>query len=246
MARLFDGTDDYVSFAIDLSGEGTISLSFWLWWDAWGTNDDMAAEYGPPDTDGWFWLDANHGSGSFNVRQRDDFTLSDTSFPRPSAAAWHQYVIVMRYGTGAGAITAYVDGTAQSMTDGQMNSLSGTRANLTLYLMSRGGTDLFGAGRMAEFAIFSGVLNSDAALSLARGVPSQRVRPDALRFYAPLYGTASPEPELSGRAITGTVGGAVQAGHPPVSPLMLDSLWTPAVVAAGGQTPPFANVTIRG
>ena len=71
-------------------------------------------------------------------------------------------------------------------------------------------------GDVAETSFWDVVLTADEFAALANGVSPNRIRRQNLVSYYPLYGIASPEPDLSGSANHGTVTGATQADHAPV------------------------------
>jgi hypothetical protein len=62
----FDGTNDYLSTAaaIDLSSVSTITVEFWLNWDAYADNDDLAME---------FSTNYNANTDSFMVKQVNQY-----------------------------------------------------------------------------------------------------------------------------------------------------------------------------
>lgn len=91
-------------------------------------------------------------------------------------------------------------------------------------------------GQIADVYFWNAFLSTDeiAAIRLGQG---RRIRPANLTFYAPLWGAHSPEPNLAGSSVTGTVTSATRGDDPPVR------LFTPsdgtyeeiAAAPAGGQ-----------
>ena len=73
----------------------------------------------------------------------------------------------------------------------------------------------FFAGGLAECALWNRVLSSTELNMLGLGYSALWI-PQDLKFYCPVTGTSSPEPDLSGNGNTGTVTEAVQLAHPPV------------------------------
>ncbi|HEU4943669.1 MAG TPA: N,N-dimethylformamidase beta subunit family domain-containing protein, partial [Solirubrobacterales bacterium] len=57
----FDGNDDAASAAVNLSGQSAITLEFWMKWNSWANDDDLAFEYTPNfnDATGGFLVDPN-------------------------------------------------------------------------------------------------------------------------------------------------------------------------------------------
>ncbi len=154
----FDGTNDYVLVSKNLSGTDTITISFWLNWNAFANDDDLAVELTANcnTNAGSFLVDPNYALGTLLVRncQGDGATYSDAEITRPSAAAWHHYVALIDRGATTNEVSAiYIDGSSQTITYSQNENTTGNFANSTLYFMSRGGASLFGAGRLDELRI---------------------------------------------------------------------------------------------
>ena len=221
MARLFNGTDQYMKAAsVDLSGTPTIAFAYWLYWDANANNDDFELEFSANKnlvTTG-FMVDPNWNQGAVLVSLVGDVGTSEFSFPRPSAAAWHHYVINLDKSKASGEIdSVYVDGVSQTLTvaGGDVNNTNNFASD-TLNFMSRNGASLFGAGRMAEFGLWYGInLTAAEAAVLGDGFTPPFVRPASLKYYWPLIGRTSPEVELK-RGVTATVTGATNTAHPRV------------------------------
>lgn len=77
-------------------------------------------------------------------------------YSRPSADSWHHIVTVFDKGAATDETAFYVDGQLQSMVSQPASSNNtNTFGNNLLYLMSRGGTSLFGQGEVQHLAIYS-------------------------------------------------------------------------------------------
>jgi hypothetical protein len=235
MARLFNGTSDNLSAAINLSSFSQLSLACWLWWDSYADDFDLAFEFTTDvgGTNGSFAYIPNNTGGVAMIYCRGTVGYTAKDMVRPSAAAWHHYVLEFDLGVaGAGAIVAaYVDGVSQTINMANSASQAGNFANSTLHFMSRATSSLFGAGRMAETAIYAGVLlNDDECAALAKGFSPKMIRPGNLEHYWPLIGRFSPEVDESGGA-NATVVGATVTEHPlviyPAGPIVTE----PAAVA---------------
>lgn len=123
--------------------------------------------------------------------------------------AW-RHVAVRVSGTGAGAGTFYLDGSA----DGTWTHTSpGTSGAIKRY-----GASAFGNwfnGQLAEVAVWSGAVDAADIAALADGVSPNQVSPGILVSYRPLWGRYTNEIDLvSGSDLTVT--GATYADHPPV------------------------------
>jgi hypothetical protein len=81
---------------------------------------------------------------------------------------------------------------------------------------STGGDELH--GNVADFAYWSTNLSAAELTALANGARPYRIRTGSLGLWLPLDGRQSPEPDLSGKALNGTVSGATLAFGPPFMP----------------------------
>jgi hypothetical protein len=219
MARQFNGTDQSLQSAstIDLSSFDKLSLAFWLWWDAFADDDDLAMEFSA-DYNGvttGFIIDPNDssaGGGNFGIALKGDVGYSVGQFTRPSNLAWHQYVIVLDKTKAVDEVDAvYVDGISQTLGRPQNNNNTNAFGNHTLNFMSRNNTSLFGAGRLAEVAIYGGVnLTQQQATDLQTMCPNFVGTPT---YGWHLDGDASPEPAFVG-GIALNLTGTIKATHP--------------------------------
>ncbi len=184
---------------LNLSGQSTITVEFWLKWDAYGNNDALAMEFTPNYNEhaGGFIVDPNAGEfgGTFGIGIGTGGTRNSVFFARPTAGVWHHYAIVLDPTQPAESeITPYVDGQPVGYQKESSGTGAGAFASSTLYLFSRGGTSLFGAGSLDELAIYSGALGASAITEhfISNG---PEARPTA-SF------TSSPSPARAGQAIT--------------------------------------------
>lgn len=232
MARTFNGTSDYGSVALDLSAYNKLTVAVWMQWDAFSNNDDFLMEYSPNATSAnAFFIDPNDSGGVFGfyLKQNGLAGLNSAFATRPSAGVPHHYVITFdRNGTSAQQIQAYIDGANWNITQVGIAAVSGNFDNTTLYIMSRAGSSLFGAGRLADLAVWGGVLGIEAdatALTTGIALPSDLYR-DNLIGYWPLCGVDSPEPDQSVTNADMTIVGTTRSKHPKNNPLCFVSAST--------------------
>jgi PKD repeat protein len=194
----FNGTIDSGSIPLDLSGNKTITLEFWLKWNGYSNNDALAMEFTPNfnNQPGGFLVDPNSSFGQFAVALGSGGSRNIALFQRPSAGAWHHYAVVLdTTQAGTTTITPYVDGLPVSYTNGgYANTGAGNFANSTLYLMSRGGSSLFGNGTLGQVAVYSGALTANQILD--HYYSSGNNKPPAAGF------TASPTRVGPGQSVT--------------------------------------------
>ncbi|HEY6760284.1 MAG TPA: PKD domain-containing protein [Baekduia sp.] len=171
----FNGTSSWASAALNLSGTQTVTVAFWMKWNAWANDDALAMEF----TDnfnangGGFLVDPNASTGSFGVALGSGGSRNTAYFARPSAGVWHHYAFVLD-ATAAGAteVTPYVDGVPVSYSKGDSGTGAGAFANANLYFMSRAGGGLFGGGDLDEVAVFDRALTStQIAAQYSAGTP---------------------------------------------------------------------------
>lgn len=160
----FNGTASSGSVALDLSDTNVVTLEFWLYWNAFANDDDIAFEFTADFNSGnGFLVDPNSSDGSFSVAMHETGAVyNDSQFTRPSAAAWHHYVVVFNRAQADTALKVipYVDGSTVSYTKSGSGAISANFASSTLYVMARNNASLFGAGRLDEVAIYKSALSS--------------------------------------------------------------------------------------
>lgn len=242
MALLFDGANDYASAAVDLSAESAITLAWWMYWDAFANNDDLAFEYSVNynSNAGSFIVDPNASTGRLDCAVNGNVGKNYGGYSRPSGAAWHHYMFVADFsaaGASAGEVALYIDGSAASETVVLSSENTGNFGNHTLYFMSRAGASLFGAGRMAEVGLYSGALNAGDAKALASGLVPSRVKPGSLLHYWDMVNGATKN-QMGGAALT--VSGAIKAEHPRIVRERPRNRWR-AAATGGGFLPAWAR-----
>ena len=174
-AASFNGTSNYATAPLNLSGTSQVTIEFWLNWNVYANNDALAMEFTPNfnSAAGGFLVDPNAASGNFGIGIGLGGSRNTAYFTRPSAGAWHYYAFVLdTTQAGATEITPYVDGQPVTFTKDSSGTGGGNFANSTLYLMSRGGSALFGAGALDDVAIYNQPLSATTiAAHYAAGVP---------------------------------------------------------------------------
>lgn len=162
-AGLFNGTTHRGSSALVLNDTNKLTIEFWLWWDAFANGDNMAMEYTPSaSVNQGFFIDPNAANGFFQLLHAGDSGNNIQNWTRPSAAAWHHYAFVIDCSdTGANEVTGYLDGSL--WVPASNSGLADNNANFpndTLNVMCRNQASLFGAGRMAQLAIYKKALSA--------------------------------------------------------------------------------------
>ena len=166
-AASFDGSNDYASASVNLSGTNKVTIEFWLRWNGFifTSNNDQVLELTNNfnNTNGGFLVNpaSSTSGGRFEVAIGRGTSRNSIYFTRPSTLAWHHYAFV--FDTSASAakqILAYVDGKAVSVTKGSSGTGAGNFAGSILYFMSRGGTTQFAPATLDEVAIYNSALTA--------------------------------------------------------------------------------------
>lgn len=227
MARQTNGTNQSLqtAAAIDLSSFAALSISVWVYWDTFANNNALLCESAndfDTVTDGFIVNpnEAGTGAGTWTTTHGGNGNYNGKGFTRPSAQAWHHYVVT-RDRSLAGAseiVSSYIDSVSQSLTTLSSFDTTGNFGNRILYLMSRGNSSLWAAGRIAELAIYGGLIldQTDVTRLYNKGRPllATLVQSGSLVHYWRLQGTTSPEPATTGSTAM-TVNGATAISHPP-------------------------------
>ncbi|HXA54020.1 MAG TPA: LamG-like jellyroll fold domain-containing protein, partial [Solirubrobacteraceae bacterium] len=195
----FNGSSDYGAIPLNLSSTHQLTVEFWLKWNGYANNDSLAMELTPNFNEhaGGFLVDpdAPQFGGTFGVALGSSENRYSVFFARPSAGVWHHYVLVLNAAAPAGnEIAPYVDGQAVSYQIGSDGSGEGAFANSTLYLMSRDGSSLFGAGDLQDLAIYN--------QPLSEGQAYQHVSSEGTAQPPHAAFTVSPSPVRAGESVT--------------------------------------------
>jgi PKD repeat protein len=209
MALGFDGSSDSGAIPLNLSGTSQLTVEFWLKWNQYANNDALAMEFTPNfnENPGGFIVDPNasQDGGTFGIGIGSGSDRNSVFFARPSAGVWHHYAIVINTAAeGSKEITPYVDGQAVSFQQEDANTGQGAFANSTLYLFSRDGGSLFGAGELGELAIY------DQPLS-ATTIFEHYHSSDVDTAQVPSF-TINPAPALAGQNVTFNAAGSTDSG----------------------------------
>ncbi|HXD56178.1 MAG TPA: N,N-dimethylformamidase beta subunit family domain-containing protein, partial [Solirubrobacteraceae bacterium] len=192
-------TGSFGEVPMNLTGQTSITVQFWLKWAGYGNNDALAMEFTPNynENAGGFIVDPNapEYGGTFGVGIGDGTSRNSVFFPRPSAGVWHHYTFVLNSAAPAESeITPYVDGQPVTYKKESSNTGAGSFANSTLYLMSRAGKQLFGAGSLDELAVYGGQLSQS---TIEEQVNSNGPEPRPVASISP-----SPSKPHAGEAVT--------------------------------------------
>lgn len=220
MARQFNGTTEALQGAsdIDLSGTQSVSISFWLWWDAFASNDDGALSHGYDTGTNFFRVTPNNGSGDFRLAQAGNVGSNTAAYDRAtiSVSAWHHFVAIFDRTQAANEVDLYMDGsiltpTSRPDTNNNTNNFSSDEFNLMFHSIAGAG---YGAGRLADVAIWTSVLSGANITSLAGSVLPDAISP-APAHYWKICGNGANEPATVGSINLSLIAVPFKVAHPP-------------------------------
>lgn len=212
MARSFNGTTDYVeNNAVTGQVGGAFSFACWAYptsfaafavvWGTITTGNNTGHAYLAFETTGKCrWEVASNGSNATALDSSGALPLNAWAHLAGTVDAGNN-MIVYTNGAAAGTAVAVGHNWGGYADAGRLGQGFGASF----------------AGRVGECAVWPAVLTAAEIAALAQGTSPARIRPNSA-LYWPLYGVASPEPDLSGRGFNGTVTGTALANHPPVGP----------------------------
>lgn len=136
-----------------------------------------------------------------------------------STGVWHP-IGMRKNGTGAGALSAWLDGSSNGSTTSNrsaqsLGAVTGTQWRVGLDSNSTNPFD----GRIAEVAAWTVALSDAEMVALAKGVCPLLIRRADLKIYTPIWavGASTDEVDFSGAGLNLTVNGTLNlADHAPV------------------------------
>lgn len=235
MSRSFASTADGIVAPSGTSAPtniytGSITVSVWCFPTVVGDAEhDIVCKWGSGSADQQFKI----GFGAFSVIGNYSIgacigpnfptTGNYTAFGNSSeivANKWYNIILLANAGnntmtieavggnfSGVGSVGISLQGTNANRSSSAQNIEIGKNASLYQFY-----------GSIAEFGIWNAALSPGEINSLQQGVNCNLIRRDSLVGYWPLYGQASPEPDLSGNVNNGTVTNTTAANHAPVGP----------------------------
>lgn len=159
----FNGSSGAASVTHNFGSNRQVTFCCWTWWDTLTGNDDLMLEYAPPTSAG-VMVNPNGSGGTFDVVEFNG-TSSDRGWRYSrsitTAAAWHHYAFTFDRGS-SWQVKVYVDGVLKSGTLATSGSWPGSDfSNSSLFLMSRGASTLFAAGRMCGVSVHHSILSGE-------------------------------------------------------------------------------------
>ena len=232
MARLFDGSDDYLTKAAAIfsgaaADDYNITIAAWVRPEDRHVGVIIGADDGSTN-DERFNIWSN--TGYFALRYRGSYISTGSTFYSNSNTTWFHIAGVFEYDNRI----LYVNGASEAT---NTTNISMDMSGADTFYIGRDRTGKYFDGAIAEAAAYSVALSASEIASLAAGVSPLLVNPDALIGYWPLGGAYTANDAdtdlVGGHALTDN-GSPAAAGeaHPPV---IYPSLPIVVAAAAGGQ-----------
>lgn len=223
MSRLFNNNNaNYLGLATDapaLDIVGTaLTISAWISPNAWPANTFIASKRASGGGTGQqYSFEMNSGKLTCIQGQAGVSVDSCSGVTSVPGNVWN-HGAYRKNGTGLNAIQAWLNG----VVDGSGTSNRGMENRAETFKIGRSDVVTAGTGfpgRIAEVAVWNLALTDDELRALAKGASPLMFQKANLMGYWPIFGHASPEPDLSGNNNHMTVTGSVPQGdHAPVSP----------------------------
>ena len=196
-AASFDGANDAASAAVNLSGTTTITVEFWMKWNAYANDDDLAMEFTPNfnEAPAASWSTPTAATATSASRSAAAARATTPSSPGPAPApgtTTPSSSTPRRPPPSRSSPTSTAKPVAYSKADSGTGA--GNFANSTLYFMSRAGSALFGTGDLDEVALYNRAL-SPATIAAHYALAAHNNPPEA-SF------TASPNPALTNATVS--------------------------------------------
>lgn len=210
MARLFNGTSDYLTSEDSTNLPSAVPLTLAAWFRSTSTTatQNIISLDTVDNTGGFRLLASGNASG-------DPVTANHRSSSSPANAntttgytanTWYHACGVF---TSNSSRTAYINGGSSATNTSVRTAITVDRVDMGANYTGSAYTSQIFTGRIAEAAVWNVALTAAEVSALASGVSPRLIRPSALRFYAPLVG--DPIDLRRGLAITDT--GTTLADH---------------------------------
>ena len=184
MAYDFNGTNQYLSVATSPVSNVEITIAARFISDSSTTNQALCQINNSTASDR-FLMAANLGTASTPFRafvQNSSTTTAQADYNGLAVSTQYHGAVVF---TSSTSRRAYLDGNASALSTATCALGTVDRFTIASRLLAAA-QGLYVDGRISEFGIWDTSLNADEIVSLAKGFKCHRVRPQNLKFYAPL------------------------------------------------------------
>jgi len=161
-----NGVNQYVSTPpINLSGTNAVTITLWTN-RTYSTNSEDVLFEATTDynssTTGFIFLPDDSECAGIQTGVNGNAGYNVSCFAQPTSGAWHHLAVVYNNSqTGASVVSLYIDGVLQTPTQSLYSSNNTNNfGNNPVYLFSRAGTSLFGAGMIDDLRIYNSALSA--------------------------------------------------------------------------------------
>lgn len=223
MARIFDSTaPDYVRATTSPVTTLPLTVSCWAKMDSIPSTNETIMYYADSSSATVYFHISMLTTGAYQIFPRwTGASSKHISSTGKADGTWHHIMQRSWYDVPATTYRheAWLDGVLISQFDTGNAGILTNFDRVTAGYLDRPVPTQPLNGSVAEIAIASMQGEIRHAVALANGISPHRVFGTNLKFYAPLWGLDSPEPELSGSGNDMTLfGSPSQANHAPVGP----------------------------
>jgi len=198
MARAFSSASSQYGELTGTFPNVPLTMACWFNRSAAQAQVIMAVGTGANGSRAGTWLDAGNYSNFVVSNSTGSVTSNVAITTATTAGVWYHLVGVTSSTTSR---LAYLNGTASSTATTSVTM--DTPDYIDLGTRTVGGTKAaYFSGRLADCAVWDAALTQDEVTSLYKGMSPLHIRPANLKFYAPLWGNASPEINLCGGTVT--------------------------------------------
>ena len=187
MARTYNGSSEYTRYNLNPAVESSYTFSIWAMPLSNSANQAPMGTFLWDSNNGTLWIEFSGAEGGDPVRGGRAFSSSQyaASTSAYSINTWRHACFTMGPPVRNTA-TIYLDGANSATSTGDPGDSLSIQTSMTLGCTQIGASrSLFFSGYIQAAAIWGDVLGSDEIVSLAKGFPPRRVRPQSLLIYAP-------------------------------------------------------------
>lgn len=210
MARAFNGTTQYLTFATPVITAYPFTMACWFKSSDLANDQCLMCLSDTAGTTNYWFLYAAGSAVGDPVSFRTNADTAAATTVGYQANTWHHAVVVC---TSATLREVYIDGGSKGQAT--TNATPAGLDNTTIGVRTRTTNDGFMNGSVAEAAVWNVALTATEIAQLAAGINPMAIRPTAIVSYWPLGGNTSPEPDLVGSAAMTLTASPTSDSHPP-------------------------------
>lgn len=206
MGRLFTNPGDKISLG-SLAGNSSYTFAAWIKRDSYGAAARIF------DGPGWR-LEQNFTDRLVLVQDFDGSSNGRWTCGLPTLSTWVHLAVVYDASSTSNDPDIYLDGVLQTETEDLTPAGNAITTAEEVIIGNRTEGDRQARAGLAHVSVWHSLLSGANISSLAGGSSPLDVD-NTMEYYLPLYGDQSPEPDLSGNSVDGTVSGTTATADDP-------------------------------